>query len=90
MSSDNIPSNPLPLWLKALIIVLCLPILGYPLLLAGAPDDATVKHLLYFYPVFVLLSAWCEWRSWAHSPEITWVLIVLSILSHISMYMLCL
>ena len=89
MSLDEIPTNPMPWWLKALIVLLTLPVLGLPWLWAGNIETDTGKTLLFFYPVFAVLAAWCAWKAWARNETLTWILLALMLLTDGAMYLLC-
>lgn len=90
MSSDpNTPSNPMPWWAKALIIVCMLPGLDLPWLLAGNPETDTARTLLWLYPAFVLLAGVCAWLAWGRSRQLAFILLGLLLLSHAAMWLLC-
>ncbi len=89
MSLDEKPTNPMPWWLKALIVLLTMPVLGLPWLWAGNIETDTGKTLLFFYPVFAVLAAWCAWKAWARNETLTWILLALMLLTDGAMYLLC-
>lgn len=88
MSIDDIPGNPVPVWMKLLIIVCALPVLAFPKLMALCAPHSTAETLLWLYPFYVLLSAVLEWRCWSRRPELTWVLLVVMLLTHGAMWIL--
>ncbi len=81
--------NGMPMWIRCLIIVSALPVLALPWLWAGNPDSDTGKVLLWLYPAYVVLSTVCAYKAWRNTPELTWILIVLLLLTHGAMYILC-
>lgn len=83
------PGKPMPWWVKVLIVAVCLPLASLPWLMAGNVETDTGKILLRFYPLFVPLNAVCAWRAWRRTPEITWILILLMLLTHAAMWLLC-
>ncbi len=87
---DKLPENPMPAWMKILIVALALPVAGFPLLLAGAPADSMARLLVWFYLAYVAASAVCAWICYGQRPEVTWILLVLMALSHFSIYYLAL
>lgn len=88
MSLEDIPRNPLPLWMKIVIIVAALPALAYPWMLSKAPEDGNVELWMWMYPVYVVLSCVCEWKAWGRRPEVTWILIFVMLLTHAAMWAL--
>ena len=91
MSIIETPPSLVPWWTRAAIIIAALPVLAYPWMLAAAREaNAGVDTWLWFYPVYVLFSASCEWRSASRRPEVTWILVVLMLLTHAAMWVLVL
>lgn len=88
MSTDKFPSNPLPLWMKLLIIAAALPLLAFPKLMGLCAPESTAEILLWLYPGCILLYAVLEWRCWAQRPELTWILLVVELLTHGAMWIL--
>ena len=88
MSIEDLPRNPLPLWVKLLIIVCCLPLAAYPWLLSASAPGEENKWLLYLYPIAVILYAICAWKSWARRPELTWILLIMLLLTHAALWAL--
>lgn len=85
MSSYSRP----PLWVTAVIIIAMLPIFQYPWLLSRLTDtDNTIRTLLWAYPIYVVLSGALAWVSYSTRPAVSWILIALMLLSHISMFLL--
>ncbi len=80
----------MPFWVKALIVAMMLPLAGYILLLSGLPDDHTVRLLVWFYPAYIIASGVCAWMCWKERPEITWILLVIMLLSNSGIYYLAL
>lgn len=82
------PGNPVPAWMKALIVVLSLPVLAFPMLLAGDASEGLPRLLVWLYPAYVLGSAVCAWICYGRRPEVTWILLGLMVLSHVSIFYL--
>ena len=76
----------MPLLVKIILIVSCLPLLAMPKLisLSLTTDD----HLLWFYPFDVILSVLCAWRAWGRRPEVSWIIIGVLWLTHIAVWFL--
>ena len=87
---DMMPENAIPAWMKVLIVALALPVAGFPLLLADAPDEGAVRLLVWLYPAYVAASAVCAWICYGQRREVTWILLALMALSHFSVYYLAL
>ena len=80
----------MPAIVRILIIVTALPVLLLPVLLSKAPAEGPAKTFICIYPAYVLLSAVCEWLCWSRRPELTWILIVMMLLTHASIWALVL
>lgn len=77
-----------PWWFKTIVILLMLPLLAYPAMLAAMPDEQSLIWLMKFYPFYVVASGICAWMVYRHNPMAAWILIGLLILSHLSMFYL--
>ena len=84
--TDN--DEKMPIWVKLLIIVLALPILAYLWLISNAPRDRYLEILLWAYPIYIIISAICEWLCWFNRRELFWILIIISFLTHAAMFYL--
>lgn len=71
--------------MKFLILLLALPLFATPWMLGCLdPTSAiypTMRLMVWFYPFYMLLSSWLAWRSMRERPTVTWVLLVLEILT---------
>lgn len=74
-----------PLWVKAVIILAMLPVLAFPWLIGGETADTEVRVLLWLYPAYVLVTGLCAWICYRQRPELTWILIVLLLLTNAGM-----
>lgn len=78
-----------PWWLVVIIIVLMLPVFQLPVLLANCPPEmAGTKALLWCYPFYVLLTGWMAYACYPTRKAVSWILLFLMVLSHVSMYLL--
>ncbi|MBE6317363.1 MAG: hypothetical protein E7081_00080 [Bacteroidales bacterium] len=79
-----------PLWVKAVIIISSLPIALLPIIIDWCSGVAIegIKIFLVIYPFYVVASANMAWMSYRSRPEITAILIVLMVLTHIAMWVL--
>ncbi len=74
-----------PWWVTVIIIVCMLPVFSFPALLANCPpDDGGLHTMLVIYPFYVIAAGWLAWASWSQRPYMTWILLVLMLLSHAS------
>ncbi len=79
----------MPKLLKALIIIMLLPIFQLPALLSALPaDDAAMRTIVWCYPFYLMLSAWLAWICRERRPEMTWILLLLMLLSDIAVWAL--
>lgn len=79
-----------PLWVKLLIIISALPVVMLPIIIGNcdAARYEEVKLFIMIYPFYVLASAIMAWISYRQRPEVAMILIVITLLSHIAMWML--
>lgn len=79
-----------PIWMTALLIVMCLPLFATPTYVGMLPADvdATVKSLVAGYPIYVVVSAVLAWIVYPTRRGVAWILIMLMALSHLAVYML--
>lgn len=83
---SNFPDT--PKWMTAVIIVLLLPVFQFPYLVASAPDVSTVKTLVWIYPFYCLVAAWLAWQCFPQRPALSWILLALMVMSHVSVWCL--
>lgn len=99
MSEENKPSEEtkpnrdirhrVPWWVIAVIILCMLPGIGFPFmgnLLASG--DVMIKWLTWFYPIYTLVSGLLAWQCYGRRSYLTWVILVLLLLSHGCFYYL--
>ena len=83
MSNSSQPTPRLLLWI---IIVLMLPLAAFPFLMSRTPVE--FKMFLWFYPIYVLTSGYLAYQCYASRREMTFILLVLLVFSHIAMWAL--
>lgn len=77
-----------PWWMTAIIILCMLPLLFFPQLISEIPPGGTPKALVWLYPAYVIATGVCAWIVYPQRPVITWILLILLLLSHLGMYVL--
>lgn len=89
MDSDT-PRQRRPLWIAIVIIAAMLPVAGYACLLATASTQTSteIRTLMWLYPLYVLAAGLCAWICWPRRKELTWIIIVLMLLTHAAMWIL--
>lgn len=75
-----------PLWMTIVIIICMLPVLAFPSLLSLSPQDSPLTALVWFYPVYVLATGICAWMCYPSRRELSWILILLMLLSHAALW----
>ncbi len=88
MTSSKAPESRPPLWVIAIIVICMLPVLAFPTLLAETATDTPARIFAWFYPFYVIVSGICAYICWPRRPEVTWVLLVIMLLTHAAMWML--
>lgn len=77
-----------PWWVTAIIIVAMVPAFVLPLSASGLPQEDTPRYLLWFYPAYVIASGVCAYLSYPERSYLTWILLVLLLMSHAAMALL--
>lgn len=78
-----------PWWLIMLIILLVLPAGQTPVLLDNAPAGVPiVRTLIWIYPFYVFVAGYLAYACWQRQRIMTWILLMLLVLTHIAMCML--
>lgn len=78
-----------PVWMTILIILLVLPVFSLPALLSAiAPGDSGMKTIVWCYPVYVVMSGWLAWQCYPQRREVSWILLVLMVMSHVAMWIM--
>lgn len=90
---SNSPRPHAPAWMIAIIILAALPVTGLPTLLSAASASGSaqadiVRTICYFYPFYVIVSAWLAYVCYPTRRYMTWILLVLMVLTHVAMWML--
>lgn len=77
-----------PWWVTAIIIVVMVPALVLPMAGTGVPEEGMPRYLLWFYPAYVIASGVCAYLTYPERSYLTWILLVLMVISHAAMWML--
>ena len=78
-----------PLWMTLLILLLTLPVFSLPILLSNLPEgDTSLRAIVWCYPFYLLLSAYLAWQAYPRRQTVSWILIVLMVLSTAAIWML--
>ncbi len=68
------------------VLILMLPLLAFPHLLAVTPEEH--KVLLWLYPPYVITSGYLACKCYPYRVEMTYILLLLLILSHMAIWLL--
>lgn len=83
------PYGTAPRWVAVVIIILMLPVFAFPALLSALPpDDSSIRTIAWCYPFYVLLSGYLAWQCYPQRPAMSWILLVLMVMSHAAMWIL--
>lgn len=78
-----------PIWMTVIIIVAMLPVFLFPTLLGMLPPDSEgVRAIVWCYPFYVIMSGFLAYVSYGSRPEMSWILLILMVLSHAAVWML--
>lgn len=86
---NNDDGHRVPWWVYCLIIICAIPGLAYPFMgdLIASPD-MTIRGLTWFYPAYILVSALLAWQCYGRRTLLSWIILVLMLLSHVCFYYL--
>ena len=90
MSTDynNSSSRRPPIWMIIVIVAAMLPVLAFPTLLAMVSPGGSERIFVWIYPFYVIASGVCAWLCWPERKDVSWILILLMLLSHAAIWML--
>lgn len=75
--------------MTVLIVIFCLPAFSGPWLIASLPAEAeSARTLAMIYPFYMLLSGWLAWKAYPSRSYLSWILLLVMVLSTVAMYML--
>lgn len=77
-----------PWWFTTLLILLVLPAVGMPWVLADGPHGSMLDTLIRLYPLYLVASAVCAWIAYPQRRDVAWILTSLMILSALALFML--
>ena len=88
--NDSIVKKKFPLWVKLVIVLSALPVAVLPIIVTdcSASQYEEIRLFIMIYPLYVVASAVMAWVCYRQRPEISIILVVLMILTHIAMWML--
>lgn len=81
--SENIK---IPKWLYLVVFIFLVPLFLYPRLLASTSEE--YKVLVWLYPFYVIGIGFLSLKCFAQRREITIILLILMLLSHIAVWYL--
>lgn len=79
----------MPWWMWVVILVCMAPGLSFPWVLQLIQSsNPIVRALTWFYPAYVLISGLMAWICYGRRTVMTWIVLVLLLLSHACFYYL--
>lgn len=89
LSRGEKPAPRVPWWMWVVIIVAMLPGLVFPWTLSELRDPTPLlRGLTWFYPLYVVLSGFLAWQCYGRRTVMTWIIIILLLLTHLCFYYL--
>lgn len=83
--------NRRPWWLLVIIIIAALPVFAFPTLLSLMNEvNSEIKIITWFYLYYVIGTAYLAWICWPERKYMTWILLVLLLMSHVAIWCLAL
>lgn len=83
--------NRVPWWMTTIIIICMLPAVAYLVMLmhsTTAQIGDGEKPFLWLYPVYTLACGFLAWQSYGRRTYMTWILLVLMLMTHGAMLLL--
>jgi len=77
-----------PRWFLAVVIIVFLPVVQFPMLLNSCNPDGTARTLVWLYPLYAATAAYLSYQCYEQRRTLAWILIALMILSHAAIYLL--
>ena len=78
-----------PWWMWIVLLVSMAPGLGYTAMLSMmASPSPVVRGLMWLYPAYELISGFLAWQCYGRRTVMSWIIIVLLLLSHACIYYL--
>lgn len=86
------PSHRPPAWFTIVILVMLLPLFSWPAVISALPadNDGNVTLIVYLFPIFAILSAWCAYRCFVTRKELSVILLAILLLAYIAVALLLL
>ena len=85
--SGNTKLPRVPWWMWVILIVCMLPGISYPWIISSIQNpNPIVRGLMWFYPAYVLMSGFLAWQCYGRRTVMTWIILVLLLLSHACFY----
>lgn len=82
-------SKRVPIWVQLIIIVVALPVVAFPIMLSQSVEIAEGNKIyMWIYPAYVLATALLAYQCYGRRSEMTWILLVLMLLTHVAMWVL--
>lgn len=77
-----------PWWFTLILIILVLPALATPWVLADGPVGSTLDKLIKWFPAFLILAAVCAWLAYPQRRDVAWILVAIMLISASSLFIL--
>lgn len=84
------PSRRVPVWMVCVIIIAALPVFSFPALLSASSASSVEgsKVYLWLYPAYVVAASLLAYQCYGRRTEMSWIIIVLMLLTHVAMWAL--
>lgn len=84
------PDAKTPWWMIVLIIIAMLPGFSFPKLLSSTEADTQARLFVWLYPAYLLLAGWLAYICYPRRHDITWMILILMLLTHTALWTLIL
>ncbi len=76
------PKSNVPWWFIVVLLVMALPIVGWPWVMSSMPENSENSTLVMCFPIYALLSLYLAYRSFAQRQAIAWILLGVLLISY--------
>lgn len=80
-----------PAWMLVIILICLFPVFSFPFILGAVPPGAAgdgIKTFVWIYPFYMLMSAWLAYHAYPRRSYVSWLLVLLMLLTTAMIYVL--
>ena len=82
------PKSSVPSWFIIVLLVMALPLIAWPWVMAAMPENNENGTLVMCFPIYAILSLYLAYRCFAQRPVLACVLLAVLLLAYIAIGLL--